>query len=229
MKGGRGSAEAAHRFLLTVLFLVLLGACTGRQAPESEPPQPAAPLVAKVSCTEAGPRVATPVVRAQSDGVHFRVTNETNDKTLFGTEAGEATGPMEPGEKAQVVATVAPGASEVQCRRPDLRLKEQKEIDVVDPEGWWIPTTLDCPAGWASSIEGTGGVSSPVGHAGQILKGLRPKDVVREAGYPQDSEAVVTVARDGSVVLVLSYWRHGDTWSIQGATGCNRSGVGLDF
>lgn len=229
MKGRRGSAEPAHLFLSTVLLLVLLGGCVGGQAPEPEPPQPAAPLVAEVSCTEVGLRVETPVVRAQSDGVHFRVTNETNDKTLFGTEAGEATGPMEPGEKAQVVAAVPPGASEVRCRRPDLRLKEPGQIEVVDPDGWWIPTALDCPAGWSSSIEGTGGIRSPLGHAGQTLKRLRPEDVVREAGYPQDSEALVTVARDGSVVIVIFYTRSGDAWSLQGATGCNGSGVGLDF
>ena len=66
-------------------------------------------------------------------------------------------------------------------------------------------------------------------HAGQILKGLRPEDVIREAGYPQDSEALVTVARDGSVVLAISYWRSADVWWLQGATGCNGSGVGLDF
>jgi hypothetical protein len=230
MKGERGSAEPAHHLPVVVMLLVVLAGCTGRQTFDPEPPAPAAPLVAQVLCTEAGPRVETPFVRAQSDGVHFRVTNETNDKTLFGTEAGEATGPIEPGKKAHVVSAVAPGASEVRCRRPDLRLKEHGQIEVVDPEEWWIPTALDCPGGWSTVVDfASGAEDSPLSQATELLKGLRADDVVREAGYPQDDEAVVTVARDGRVVLVISFWRYGDDWSLQGASGCNGSGVGLDF
>lgn len=230
MKGKGGSPEPAHRFPAVVALLVVLAGCTGRQASNPEPPAPAAPLVAKVACTEAGPRVETPVVRARSDGVHFRVTNETNEKTLFGTEASEATGPMEPGKHAQVVAAVPPGASEVRCRRPDLRLKEHDQIVVVDPDAWWIPTALNCSGGWSTVVDfASGAADSPLSQASELLEGLRSDDVVREAGYPQDSQALVTVARDGEVVMVISFHRYRDTWSLEGATGCNGSGVGLDF
>jgi hypothetical protein len=235
--------------LLTPVLLVLLGSCTDSKQPAPEPPEPVVPAVAKVLCTEEGPRVETPVVRAQSDGVHFRITNETNDKTLFSTGGGPETGPLTEGEHANVVSAVPPGESEVGCRRPDLRLKEYASIEVLDPEGWWTPgTELECVSGSIqATIFGSARDESPLSQATELLKGVRPDDVVREAGYPGDSEAIVTVARDGRVIMVVSFshfdmdarmtrfdmdpgtFREGLRWVLQGATSCSDDGVGLDL
>jgi hypothetical protein len=181
---------------------------------------PTAPDVAEVVCEPSGPRVLTPVVRPQEDGIHVRVTNTFDETVAFGLRAirGGGQGDGAPPGVFELVFPVAPGDLIATCSPGDSDHGDprwQARLRVVDPQGFFVPYALDCGGGQAMSgiIDYVSGARGPRGDPVQIardsIEGLSSIDVVERAGYPSErrstDEAIVRVVHAGRVVLTIHY------------------------
>jgi hypothetical protein len=191
---------------LTAVGLFFLGiGCAEPTHPEDRFPLDAA-NIARVVCTERGTSLRTPVVQAQPDGVHIRVTNEAGENVTFVVD--EIGGDNPEGEQ---VWPLPPGTGKIGCwyspEEPDL-----VTVEVVDPRGLWVSPRLDCRS--VVSGEGDGGVErgdprDPILIAREffeVIAGpLGPDDAVERAGYPKAQIRQVRLVREDRVVAVANY------------------------
>jgi hypothetical protein len=178
------------------------------------------PQVAEVVCEPSGPRVLTPVVRPQPDGVHVYVRNTFDEAVAIGLRAvsGGGQGDGGPPGAFELVFSVAPGDLIVTCSPGDADHGDprwQAPMDVVDPQGLFVPYRLDCAGGLVAHaslfLSGAGGTpGDPVEITRRSLRQwLESSDVVERAGYPSErdstEEAIVRVVREGRVIFALHY------------------------
>lgn len=221
--------------LLLAAALLALPACgageTAEPGAETGGPPPAAlPDVGRVVCTADGTTVETPRVRPQADGVHLEVVNESGGERLLevSTAGGEAAGaPAPEGTQVQVV-DFAPGSVTVACEDPATGEGEGAPLEVVDEDGIWIATTLDCTIGFASAIDyvqgAKGETSDPIEAARAHLEDydLRPGDVLERAGYPEAETQRVRLVREGETLAVVDLFDDGaGRWLVGGVNGCS--------
>ena len=57
------------------------------------------------------------------------------------------------------------------------------------------------------------------------LRGLRPDDETRYAGYPEEPDRSVIVVRDGRVIASIGFARFDGEWSAPGGQTCDEDGV----
>ncbi|HEV8564822.1 MAG TPA: hypothetical protein VGR41_07890 [Actinomycetota bacterium] len=127
------------------------------------------PDVARVVCDENGIQVLTPLVAAQSDGLHLVFENPSGAKAYDlhpvtserGTSVG---GPLAPnGETTSSGFSLQPGEVQVAClpTMNDSYLEHPTaSLTIEDPDGLWIPTDPVCTG---AAVESSGGIGDVYG------------------------------------------------------------------
>lgn len=228
------------RLLLLVALAASLGlsACgagqeAGSGSTASEPgpePEPAAvPDTARVVCTADGVQVETPTAAPRPDGLHVVIVNETDAERSFslsGTDGGLGFG-APPGTTEEVV-DLGPGALTVGCDDPATEPTPGEPIEIVDPEGIWIPTELPCAEQFSQVVDyiqgAQGETSDPLEAARQAVEsyGLEPDDVFEPVGYPEAEIPKVALVRAGTPLAVVDLMDDGQgKWLVGTVTGCS--------
>jgi len=216
--------------LACAIALVVLAGCA-EETPRSQlrEGQPVAAPFVEIVCTEdGGTRLWTPVVEVQSDGVHLDIDNRAGDQASidgFPLDVGE-------GQQEEVVRT-PPGKMKVACNPLSQRGGNKKpvkyDLELVDPEGHWVSTELECKT---DNIVGTTfyapmsiGNRDPAEAVKEMVKGLKPDDVVEPAGYLQADVPAVRIVRDSKVVGVIGFAETDDGFGIDGTSTCASAGL----
>lgn len=225
--------------ILVLLAVAVLGltACgagddAGSGGPtESTDAEPAAlPDVARMVCDEEGTRVETPSVKPQADGVHFEVVNETDGERSLAVESAQGTGQglgVPAGTSLQVL-DIEPGAVTVSCSDPTVEPGPGEALEVVDEDGIWVSTRLDCEEQFSQVVDwfqgASGETADPVEAAKKAVEGfqLEADDVFERAGYPETTTVRVRMVRDGEPIAVVDLTDDGTgKWLVSMVTGCS--------
>jgi hypothetical protein len=106
-------------------------------------------------------------------------------------------------------------------------------LDVVDPNGLYVPAELECASGEAYGsggdyIEGaTGFAGDPVQVARDHVSGLEFDDLIQQAGYPESQLPVIRIVRDGAVVGKVTLRGDGSGgWLDDTVEGCSGAQFG---
>ena len=198
--------------------------------------EPKAPLpdVARVICRAGeAPTIETPAVKPQLDGVHVRFVNETGKGLTFSIEdpsEGGMGADAPQGTSAQV-ADLHPGTVSISCYdgyTEDGSEVAQAPLEIVDEDGIWIPTRLQCESEFAFSqtsdyVSGARSKSDPLAAAEEALDGYTQQgDVVQPAGYPNTPERIYRLVRAGDILANVSLFRDGaGGWLPDTVTGCS--------
>lgn len=199
------------------------------------------PDVANVTCEGATITVDTSVVAAQPDGIHIGVT--TIGDTTVAFHVAEDTGPDSAVSSqgrgtsdptGEIVLTSAPGRYVLSCTAPQEGGIGIMSLDVVDPNGSFVPDEPECSNGeaWGMSPAYAPGAAGdrgdPVEIARMRLTGLEDGDAVERAGYPQATgTAIVRVVRDGTVIAKAELFDDGQGgWLLSGLQGCGDAPFG---
>ena len=193
--------------VLAAAALLLAGCGSGIAEDDQNAAKAGAPDVAQLRCS-GGPSLLTPVVRAQKDGVHVRVLNETSREveldyeiTSGGTGGGGSVAPVGPSEHVIPFGAkeISLGCSAEALSRVDLR--------VVDPNSVLKSPELECKAYSADPPTPPKGLAGgdPVSVTRRFLRGrgLRRGDVVEPALPIADEFETVRVVRNGRVVAAV--------------------------
>ncbi len=220
-------------------WTVDIESCAGSRLGEglvSAPTTSPASDVAVVRCRDGVAEVETPTVRPQPDGVHILVEapgvgdelgvifESTIDRSAF------LSGSQDP--RNGIVREMGAETWRVACYsgpgEPNHVAGDAPSLAVVDPDGIWIPTTLQC-TDQESGISPTQEFSASAQDAIHALTGVLPTDVVEPAGYPEGSSAglVWRVVRNGSIVAWLHLRQSGDEWYVIAGMGCTDAGIGV--
>jgi hypothetical protein len=226
------------RFLLPLALAAALGlsACGAGEeagpastAPEAEPAPAAVPAAARVTCTEDGIDLETPVTAPQPDGVHLIVVNETGAEIAFSVSGAESgLGFSAPPGETEEVIDLGPGAYTVGCDQPATGSGPSEPLTIADPEGLWVPTDLPCPEQFSQVTDymagAKGETSDPLEAARTAVEayGLEPDDVFEPAGYPEASSPAVRLVRGGAPLAVVHLFDDGEgKWLAGTVTGCS--------
>lgn len=227
-----------RRALLTALAAgaLVLAACGQEQ--ESEPaadtggaePATALPQLARVVCATDGTRVETPAVRPRADGIHVEIVNETGAERSFSATSagGGGLGSGAPPGISKQVLDLEPGELTVACQDPLAGEGASATVEVVDEDGVWVSTRLECDEVFnqvTDYIQGARGeTSDPVAAAREALEGhgVEVDDVLEPAGYPAGAAAKVRLVRAGEVLAVVDLVDDGaGKWLPSQLSGCS--------
>jgi hypothetical protein len=219
--------------LVAALGLSACGAGSTDALPEEADELPASPVpdVARIVCVEEGAaRVETPAVKPQGDGVHLEIVNETGGERAFSAtdaQGGGLGGNAPTGTSTQVV-DLGPGTLTVSCEEPETEPGPGEPLEVVDEDGVWVSTRLDCEEQFSAVLDyvmGAEGESAdPLDAARKGLEGYRiePDDVFELAGYPEAESINVRLVRDGESLAVVHLVPDGaGKWLVDMVTGCS--------
>jgi hypothetical protein len=200
------------------------------------------PQVAEVACVAGATKVLTPRVRAQRDGIHVRFDNETGEPLGYSvlTVRGGGGGDDVPVRGTEVVVALPPGELQVVCFDPDSRddpsEQERARVEAVDALGLWTPTTLSstCESAVSTTSDYAAGAAGEAGPPAEVARHflqerdvLEPGDVVEDAGYPDQEQAVVRLARAGETLAVLDFLEDGEGGLLLSTvTACTGIGLG---
>jgi hypothetical protein len=140
----------------------------------------------------------------------------------------------------EAVSTADPGPWSVLCvPRNDYPVEDDPwaALDVVDPDGIWVPDALGCETSTAShpdyreDFEGgtpRGVEGDPVELSRTSITGagfsVRDDDVLERAGYPEAEGVLVRVVRSGRVVAIGRWQQDGrGGWIDRGAEYCEEA------
>jgi hypothetical protein len=219
--------------LVAALGLSACGAGSPDAPPEDAGELPVSPVpdVARIVCVEEGAaRVETPAVKPQGDGVHLEIVNETGGARAFAAtdDQGGGLGGNAPAGTSTQVVDLGPGTLKVSCEDPETEPGPGEPLEVVDEDGVWVSTTLDCPEQFSTVIDyvmGAEGESAdPLEAARKGLEGYRvePDDTFELAGYPEAESINVRLVRDGESLAVVHLVPDGaGKWLVDMVTGCS--------
>jgi hypothetical protein len=203
-----------------VLFL-LSAACAD---PVTTPVAEGASDSLEVRCDGETTEVLTPIVQAESDGVHIAVHNSSQTELSVSTETvGQGAAPGDSG----FVAPISPGSSRIRCLPVDEDHAAENGdwgvFDVLAPEGWVSPDVV-CPGAGYGSVgdyaEGARGVADPLQDAPKHFR--EDGDEVVQAGYATDEKRTFVLLRDGEPVAGLVYISDGNGgWLQSESFGCS--------
>jgi hypothetical protein len=203
----------------------------------------------QIRCDGTGTDVLTPVVAAQSDGVHiaFAQAGAQSGVSLFPpARVDGVVGVGVPRDAESTVVDIPVGAARITCGYPGPdqdptsrdELRQSQPFTLVDPEGLWHDDILDCapaeqvfPESPALSVwaEGNPVQSDPAAVLPRVIPGILPTDAVDYAGYPQGEhhESRWRVVRDGRVVaLVPSPFNQTGRLHLSPVEACGDAGIG---
>jgi hypothetical protein len=179
-------------------------------------------------------RVLTPKIAAQPDGVHFVVDNQLGAEASFSVEypSGAVLGGMNaPKGENRGIEPFPPGKIKIVCEPPRYEAAHKLEyasMEILEGKSGYRTTELECSGGGlvqsggglyaAGEVEGKKG--DPVDMTKRRFSDqIKEGDVVEVAGYPRVAHSqilgnsrYVRVLREGKVVAVMQYLRHGGGW-----------------
>jgi hypothetical protein len=189
----------------------------------------ALPDVAQVVCGPGRPEVTTPAVRPQADGLHVEVVNNIGKDLAVSILPWGGTGA--PRGTSTVVVNLPPGEVSVSCYDPyadDAGKAPLSSFDLVDADGVWISTHIECATGMGFSgtsdyVPGARGEPNPQAAAQAALGPYsEPGDVVEPAGYPKAESPEYRLVRDGEVLAVAELTDDGAGGWLEGqVNGCS--------
>lgn len=193
------------------------------------------PDVARVTCeSEGAPRVGSPAVKPQRDGVHLEFVNESGKDLSFSIEdsGGGGMGSDAPQGTSSQAVDLHPGTVLIACYdsfTEDAGEVAQTPLEIVDQDGLWIPATLDCALGFSGTsdyVEGARGKTDPLEAAQEALAGYMKKDdFVEPAGYPDTLTRIYRLVRAGETLGTVSLFDDGaGGWLADTVTGCSSLG-----
>lgn len=197
--------------------------------------------VTRIACNAEETTILASRVRPQRDGIHLSLENEAGRPLSYLVESsrGGGRGADLPVAGIETVVSMPPGRLAAVCFDPyskeDPSEKERAEIEVVDALGLWTPSILSssCKTGvsttadYAAGTEGEGGAPVEIARLFLEQRGvLKPRDVIEKAGYPEQSQAVVRLAREGETLAIIEFMSDGKGgWLQSTVTAC--TGIGL--
>jgi hypothetical protein len=213
------------RLALAVTLLMLAGCAEATPRSQTRDGQPVAAPFVEIVCTEdGGTRLWTPVVEVQPDGVHLDIENRAGDQVSIDGLPLD----LGPGRHKEVVST-PPGKRKIACNPFSQHGGSKKpvryDLELVDPEDHWISTELECETD--AIVASTSYAPEPIGDADpaeaveEVIKGLKPDDVVELAGYLHADAPAVRIVRDSKVVGVVGFAEIDDGLGIEAASTCD--------
>jgi hypothetical protein len=192
--------------------------------------------VARFTCDASGSITPThSVVAAQPDGVHVAIGNTGDTPVSFSIEGLGGDG-AEPGEHKETVWQIPPGAASVSCSMitdGGSGTTSSATLDVVDPNGLYVPAELGCAssAAYGSSGDYAVGTKGFAGDSVQVARdhvsGLEFDDLIERAGYPESRQPVIRVVRDGAIVGKVTLRDDGSGgWLEDSIEGCSGTQFG---
>jgi hypothetical protein len=217
-------------------FLVLTGCGTSDGTADN------ATALAEIRCETSATVTQAAPVGVQPDGVHLRVENVTDRAmAVYRLAAGEI-GPLVEADigVTDAVSTAAPGPWAVLCvsgNRYPVEDDPWAALEVVDPDGIWVPDVLECETitgvhpDYRADFEGgtlRGVEGDPVEMSRASIAGagfpVQDDDVLERAGYPEAEGALVRVVRSGSIVAIGRWQQDGrGGWIDRGAEYCEEA------
>jgi hypothetical protein len=196
------------------------------QVPATESQAPPAD-VAAITCGGAGTTVSTPIVAAQSDGVHIAIQNASMDPVSIQFESSGHG--VQPKSTTATIEQLSPGTQKVRCepQSDNVAVFGWETFEVVDPNAYWVSFKLTCPGQTFGQIndyaQQQAGVADPIDAARPALAHwIQPDDVLMVAGYPDDPDSRVVVGvRDGVNVMSAVLELSSDGWVVAGTSGCS--------
>jgi hypothetical protein len=192
------------------------------------------PDVARVVCRAGeAPMIETPGVKPQLDGVHLRFVTETGKDLTFSIEdpSEGGMGADAPQGTSTQVTDLHPGTVSISCYdayTDDGSEVAQAPLEIVDEDGIWISTRLQCASEFAFSqtvdyVSGARGKSDPLAAAEEALEAYGQEgDVVEPAEYPDTPERIYRLVRAGNILATVSLWKDGaGGWLSDTVTGCS--------
>ena len=172
----------------------------------------------------------TPRVATQPDGVHIRVTNTSSLDLSFQVEGvGGDNAPV--GERESVWPD-APGEVRLRCLDPTVDAGPPGgyvSIEIADPAGLYVSPELECASVVAMTPEypeaWMGYQGDPVEAVRVLLTGLLEGDVVERAGYPESTEPILRIVREGAVGRVHLRDDGEGGWLLDTLERCDQPGV----
>jgi len=197
-----------------------------RTTPEASPV--AVPSELDAACDGTRADIPTPFVRAQADGIHIHVANTSG--TALDVQIEDASGATLLGETIPIVggtfiSTFGPGDYRITCGTTGT------PFAVVDPDRLYTPSELLCADQLAGAVDHAPGATGSRGAlldiARKELRGLKPEDIVEQAGYPRAAgNQLIRVVRAGRVVTILEYADDGHGgWLLTGTRTCSSSHI----
>ena len=180
-----------------------------------------------VVCTATATRAASDSVALQSDGVHFLVHSPAAGWAFQVDGVGSDNAPSPEGT---LVWPLPPGPARIWCGSTDPTDTDWVAVEVVDPQGLFVPDRVSCASAARSSIDHAEGARGEQGNlvavARRQIRGLRPDDTVEPAGYPATADREVRVVRGEETIAVGSYSPDGNGgWLLGGVTTCADTGI----
>jgi hypothetical protein len=187
-----------------------------------------------VTCADDGTRVLDPVVEAQPDGLHLRVTNENAQEVHFTVERNSrgGAGGAAPSGTSEHVFAVGPGEWAVTCYVESAGSPGGATFELVDT-GIWVSTEIDdCEIPESSHGDPPRRVTDDRSELPELASrgledfmGLEPGYAVEPAGYPEQREAIFRARRDGRTIGTMSFYPDGEgAWLEGSATACSDLG-----
>jgi hypothetical protein len=99
------------------------------------------------------------------------------------------------------------------------------DLELVDPENYWLSTELECETD--AVVASTSYAPEPIGDGDpavavvEVVKGLKPDDVVELAGYLLADVPAVRIVRDSKVVGVVGFAETDDGLGIEATSTCD--------
>ena len=221
-------------FLLAIAAALCLPACgAGEEAEpagstDSSDPKTALPDIALVVCDPTGTRLATPTVKPQPDGVHLQIENDTGSERSISVldPQGGGMGQGAPVGRSELVVDLGPGTLEVACADPRADAKSGSLLEVVDEDGLWISTKLDCTVGFSGVSDYAPDARGDADRLTAARDGLgsytQPGDVLEPAGYPEAETPLYRLVRGGEVLATVNLLDDGaGGWLPSTVNGCS--------
>ena len=103
------------------------------------------------------------------------------------------------------------------------------DLELVDPEGLWVSTELECETdavvGTTSYAPEPIGDGDPAEAVEEMVRGLKPDDVVELAGYVQADVPAVRIVRDSKTVGSIGLVEIDAGLAIEGTHLCAAAGL----
>ncbi len=141
---------------------------------------------------------------------------------------GTGTGMGVPAGTSTQVVDIEPGAVTVSCSDPATEPGAGEALEVVDEDGIWVSTRLECAEQFSQVLDyiqgASGETTDPLEAARKAVEGfgLEPDDVFERAGYPDTDTARVRMVRDGEPIAIVDLIDDGTgKWLVSMVTGCS--------
>ncbi len=211
----------SSRLCLLIAVPLIAAACDGSETSSRVADDLAPARVAEIVCDSTHTTVRTRLVVARPDGVHIRFVNESATTLAYQVEddrTGGRGGSVPRGSSSHVVP-LAPGRLRIRCydeSNPDAGGRTQATFNVVDSNGVWTSTVLECDENSVISslsidhlpgLPGERGTPTEVARSYLERSGLGVDGKLERAGYPAVSPTLVRLVRKGAVVALVSLVR----------------------